>query len=37
MRKVCEKTVAVFKTICYTTIVRQIETEELAKKCEAML
>ena len=37
IRKLCEKTVAVFKTICYTTIVRQIETEELAKKCEAML
>ena len=37
IRKLCEKTVAVFKTICYTTIDRQLETEELAKKCEAML
>lgn len=37
IRKLCEKTVAVFKTICYTTIERQQETEELARKCEAML
>ncbi len=37
IKKVCKKTVAVFKTICYTTIERQRETEELAKKCEAML
>ncbi len=37
IRKLCEKTVAVFKTICYTTIERQFETEELAKKCDAML
>ena len=37
IRKLCEKTVAVFKTICYTTIERQSETEKLAKKCEAML
>ncbi len=37
IRKLCEKTVAVFETICYTTIERQTETEELAKNCEAML
>ncbi|MDE6597406.1 MAG: 4-hydroxy-3-methylbut-2-enyl diphosphate reductase, partial [Clostridia bacterium] len=37
IKKVCKKTVAVFKTICYTTIERQRETEELTKKCEAML
>lgn len=37
IKKLCEKTVAVFKTICYTTIERQRETEELSKKCEAML
>jgi len=33
----CEKTVEVFKTICYTTIRRQRETAEIAKKCQAML
>lgn len=32
-----EKTVEVFKTICYTTIGRQNETCELAKQCDAML
>ncbi len=37
IKKVCKKTVAVFKTICYTTIERQLETEKLAKQCEAML
>lgn len=37
IEKVCEKTVAVFKTICYTTIERQKEVENLAKKCEAMV
>ncbi len=37
IKKLCEKKVEVFKTICYTTIGRQIEAEELAKKCEAML
>lgn len=36
IKKVCEKTVAVFKTICYTTIERQKEVEEIAKKCEAV-
>lgn len=37
IKKLCEKTVEVFRTICYTTIRRQLETEELAKKCEAIL
>ena len=37
IKKLCKKTVAVFKTICYTTIRRQQETENLAKNCEAML
>ncbi len=37
IKKLCKKTVAVFKTICYTTIRRQHETENLAKNCEAML
>jgi len=37
IKKLCKKTVAVFKTICYTTIERQRETEELARRCEAML
>ena len=37
IKKVCEKTVDVFKTICYTTIVRQNEVEELSKQCEAVL
>ena len=31
------KTVEVFETICYTTIGRQIEASELAKKCDAIL
>lgn len=37
IRKVCEKTVDVFSTICYTTIKRQKEVEEIARKCEAVL
>ncbi len=37
IKKLCGKKVEVFKTICYTTIGRQIEAEELAKKCEAIL
>ena len=32
-----QKTVEVFKTICYTTIGRQNEARELAKKCDAVL
>ena len=31
------KTVAIFKTICYTTIGRQNEAEELSRKCDAVL
>ncbi len=31
------KTVEVFKTICYTTIGRQNEAEEIARKCDAVL
>ena len=31
------KTVEKFRTICYTTTDRQSETEELSKKCDAML
>jgi 4-hydroxy-3-methylbut-2-enyl diphosphate reductase len=37
IKKLCEKTVAVFKTICYTTINRQREAQALAMQCEAML
>lgn len=37
IQKVCKKKVAVFKTICYTTIERQAEAEKLAKQCDAML
>lgn len=33
----CEKSVAVFKTICYTTIDRQREAEELSSQCDAMI
>ncbi len=32
-----QKTVEVFQTICYTTVCRQNETVELAKKCDAVL
>ncbi len=32
-----QKTVEVFKTICYTTIGRQNEASELAVKCDAMI
>lgn len=31
------KTVVIFETICYTTLERQKEAEELSKKCEAMV
>ena len=37
IKNLCEKTVAVFKTICYTTYDRQLEAEQLSKRCEAML
>ena len=31
------KTVEIFKTICYTTIKRQTEAENIAKKCDAVV
>ena len=34
---ICDKTVEVFKTICYTTIGRQNEADELSRKCDAVL
>ena len=37
IEKVCEKTVEIFKTICYTTNKRQSEAAELSKQCDAML
>ena len=37
IKKLCEKTVDVFKTICYTTVERQKEVEKLAKQCDAIL
>ncbi len=35
--KLCEKSVAVFKTICYTTVDRQLEAKQLASVCDAMI
>lgn len=37
IQKVCKKTVAVFRTICYTTEERQKEVEGLARTCDAIL
>ena len=37
IEKVCKKKVAVFKTICYTTIERQAEAEQLAQQCDAVV
>ena len=37
LNNICEKTVEVFQTICYTTIGRQNEADELSKKCDAIL
>ena len=37
IRKVCGKTVEIFKTICYTTKERQKEAASLALKCDAMI
>ena len=34
---ICGKTVEVFETICYTTIGRQNEANELSKQCDAIL
>ena len=37
LRKVCQKTVEIFKTICYTTIWRQMEAEQIARESDAVL
>ena len=37
LRKVCQKTVEIFKTICYTTVCRQREAFEIARRSEAVL
>lgn len=37
IKNLCEKTVAVFETICYTTYDRQFEAAQLSQSCEAIL
>ncbi|MDE7083731.1 MAG: S1 RNA-binding domain-containing protein, partial [Clostridia bacterium] len=37
IKKLCEKSVAVFKTICYTTVGRQVEAKQLSSDCDAMI
>ncbi len=37
LKNYCEKTVEIFKTICYTTIERQNEASELSRQCDAIL
>ncbi len=37
LKNISEKTVEIFKTICYTTIERQNEADELSKQCDAVL
>ncbi len=37
IRKLCEKTVAVFTTICYTTYIRQKEVEAISQTCDAVI
>ncbi len=37
IRKVCQKTVEIFKTICYTTIWRQKEAEEISRNSDAVI
>ena len=37
LQKVCQKTVEIFRTICYTTVCRQKEAERLARYCDAVL
>ncbi|MBQ7770327.1 MAG: bifunctional 4-hydroxy-3-methylbut-2-enyl diphosphate reductase/30S ribosomal protein S1 [Clostridia bacterium] len=37
LNNIRRKTVEVFKTICYTTIGRQNEADEISKQCDAML
>ncbi len=37
LRKVCQKTVEIFNTICYTTVQRQREAREISRVCDAVL
>ena len=37
IRNLCDKSVAVFKTICYTTTCRQEEAKALSSSCDAMI
>lgn len=37
LQKKCQKTVEIFKTICYTTVCRQKEAERLSMLCDAVL
>ncbi len=37
LKNISEKTVEIFKTICYTTIERQNEADELSRQCDAVL
>lgn len=37
LQKECQKTVEIFRTICYTTVCRQREAEKLARLCDAVL
>lgn len=37
LRKVCQKSVEIFKTICYTTIRRQKEAERIARESDVVL
>lgn len=37
LRKVCQKTVEIFNTICYTTVQRQQEAREISRLCDAVL
>ncbi len=37
LKNISEKTVEIFKTICYTTIERQNEADELSRQCDAIL
>ncbi len=37
LKNISEKTVEIFRTICYTTIERQNEADELSRQCDAVL
>lgn len=37
LQKVAPKTVEIFRTICYTTVCRQREAEDLARSCDAVI